>query len=199
MINKNISKSFLDNFLYCKGINLLEIAMDHPNVTRRNQTIHVLDSMYIKNQTILSVGETIPNEFTIGTKLMSMKKEGGHLFAVKNCEDSLIQFGVELINLDKERQKLVLYYTEDEHATSSVAIATLNMSTTFEKWTKLLLISENNKISLYVNCTLQDEVSVDYRNASLKFERSSSLYLFQAGPGFHGTNFVVCMLVYFHC
>ncbi|KAK3082808.1 hypothetical protein FSP39_005935 [Pinctada imbricata] len=125
--------------------------------------LRISDCAYIRVAAQALLKDRLYDNFALTLTLLSGQKSGGMLFAVKDPAEALVQFGLELTPVNSaNKQELVLYWTQNPRiAKRTVQIATFEIDSITQKWTKLGLKVENKRISLYVNCKLEDTKTYD--------------------------------------
>lgn len=161
-------------------------------------TFLITSQAFIREPAQLFFRQPLFSEFAITLTVQPYRKEGGFVFAVVNPYQTIISFGVQIMEYDSTQQNVALYFTPNTRiAEQSEVIANFTVPSMVRKWNKLSFKVLRDRIVLYYNCQ-EYEQSYWFRTVeNLDFEPGSSLYIGQAGPNFQRTipSFEVSALV----
>lgn len=128
-------------------------------------------------------------EFAVMIALRPDSRNGGYLFSVVNPLDTIVQLGILLTPVVKEKWNVTLLYTDSNIHLTSQNIASFEIPFS-SKWTRIALKVLRNKVTLFHNCNETETIVVKREPSELIFDSASTLYLAQAGPIIKG-NFEV--------
>lgn len=120
-------------------------------------------------------------EFAIMTAIRPENRMGGYIFSVVNPLDTIVQLGLHMSPVVKERWNLTLMYTDASVHSSSQKLVSFEMPYA-KKWTRIALRVLSNKVSFYYNCVELETTIVKREPIEFYFDSASTLYLAQAGP-----------------
>lgn len=120
-------------------------------------------------------------EFSIMATIRPESRSGGYIFSVVNPLDTIVQLGLHLSTVIKDKWTLSVMYTDPNLHMASQKIASFEIPFA-KKWTRIALMVLSNKITIYLNCMELDTVTVKREPVELFFDSASTLYLAQAGP-----------------
>lgn len=133
-------------------------------------------------------------EFAIMAAIRPESRIGGYLFSVVNPLDTIVQLGLQLSTVSKDKWNVTLLYTDANVHMTSQRIATFELPYS-NKWTQIGLRVLRNTVTLYYNCNETETITVKREPTELVFDSASTLYLAQAGPLLKG-NFEVSTTFY---
>lgn len=121
-------------------------------------------------------------DFAVTTIFRTDSQRGGFLFSVVNPLDTVVQLGVHLSPVMQHRWNVSLIYADSQSQTyiNSGRLATFELNFT-KDWQQLSINVEHNQVTLYVDCELQDNRTVQRQPRELYFDSASTLYVAQAG------------------
>lgn len=131
-------------------------------------------------------------EFAIITIIRPETRTGGYIFSVVNPLDTVVQLGLHISPVIKDKWNLTLYYTDSTVHSTSQKLISYEMAYA-KKWIKMALRVSNDKITIFLNCIEVETFTVKREPIELIFDSASTLYLAQAGPTLKG-NFEVSTL-----
>lgn len=128
-------------------------------------------------------------EFAIMATIRPETRSGGYIFSVVNPFDTVVQLGMHISPVIKDKWNLTLYYTDSSVHSSSQKLISYEMAYA-KKWTKIALKVLTNNVTIFLNCIEVETLPVKREPIELIFDSASTLYLAQAGPILKG-NFEV--------
>lgn len=136
-------------------------------------------------------------EFAIIATIRPENRMGGYIFSVVNPLDTIVQLGLHMSPVVKERWNLTLMYTDASVHSSNQKLVSFEMAYV-KKWTRIALRVLSNKVSFFYNCVEMETAIVKREPIEFYFDSASTLYLAQAGPILKG-NFEVstCSHLYY--
>lgn len=134
-------------------------------------------------------------EFAIMLTIRPENTKGGYIFTVVNPLDTIVQLGLHLSPVIRDKCNLTLYYTDPGQAASQKLVS-------FElpfakKFIRMGLMVLKDKVIYFHNCIESSTKSVVREPEVLYFDSASTLYLAQAGPILKG-NLEVSGLFFFY-
>lgn len=139
-------------------------------------------------------------EFSIMATIRAESKLGGYLFSVVNPIDTIVQLGIFLSPVVKDKWNISLVYTDVTIHQTSQKVATFEIPYV-EKWTRYAFRVLHNEITFFLNCIEWKTVAVKREPSELIFDSASTLYLAQAGPLLNGhfevSDFIFYNYIYF--
>lgn len=131
-------------------------------------------------------------EFSIMATIRPETRTGGYLFSVVNPLDTLVQLGLFLSPIVKDKWNVTILYAD---ATSPVkdkmSLASFEMPYS-KKWLHIAFKVMRNKITFFSNCIETETVTVERKPVEMVFDSASTFYLAQAGPILKGHFEVSC-------
>lgn len=120
-------------------------------------------------------------DFTVTATFRTDSQRGGYLFSVVNPLDTIVQLGVRLSPVVRQRWNATLVYADAQAPEGSgAALATFELDYS-RNWNKIAFEVDHNQVALYVNCELRENRSVVRVPRQLYFDSASTLYVAQAG------------------
>lgn len=120
-------------------------------------------------------------EFAIMITFRPENSRGGYLFSVVNPYDTVVQLGVELSPVVKDRWNVTLLYTDSGLWQESKRLASFEMDYS-KDWTQISLEVYSESVGFYLNCERVETQTVKRVPLEFHFDSASTVYVAQAGP-----------------
>lgn len=119
-------------------------------------------------------------DFTVTAIFRTDSQRGGYLFSVVNPLDTIVQLGVRLSPVVRQRWNATLVYADAQAQGDSAALATFELDYSRD-WHQITFNVDNHQVALYVDCELRENRTVVRVPRELYFDSASTLYVAQAG------------------
>lgn len=120
-------------------------------------------------------------EFAVMATIRPENRLGGYIFSVVNPLDTIVQLGIHMSPVVRERWNLTLQYTDADAHTTSQTLTSFEMPFA-KKWMHIALRVLSNKVTFFYNCAEMETKTVKREPIEFYFDSASILYLAQAGP-----------------
>lgn len=119
-------------------------------------------------------------DFTVTAIFRTDSQRGGYLFSVVNPLDTIVQLGVRLSPVVRQRWNATLVYADAQAQGDSAALATFELDYSRD-WHQITFNVDVAQVALYVDCELRENRTVVRVPRELYFDSASTLYVAQAG------------------
>lgn len=108
-------------------------------------------------------------------------RTGGYIFSVVNPLDTVVQLGLHMSPVIKDKWNITFYYADSSVHSTSQKLISYEIPYA-KKWTRIALKVLSNKITIFLNCIETETFTVKREPIELVFDTASTFYLAQAGP-----------------